>query len=368
MNGVNAYTIRWVHSVFVVAIAALLAMLPLGKAHAVESDVTEIAGGQTENEGPQLQLDFGQHVDAGFFVAVVKDGVDSYPQTEEELQGILTGTYSPGIYIHDAFDASDFAEFGGELYHDELYDLSGASIVDRIVRMPTDDQIAEACERAGIEFDSEAQTVVWYVVKSAASTWDTVWHIDGLLVPKDIAPEPEPEPEPDVPDGSGSETDSDQDGPEPPSDNGMDGVHDGGSLQHAPSEESDALDNVMAFIGDAVDDAPTASTQAFDEPDGFTKSPFGSAESQDKATEENRLGSHDTPLGSLSPARAPGEGEFPSGVLSEAATTALHVVGAAGLIGVTLGVVAGNVVLARVGQGLSSLDSRLRKRGGGRRQ
>ena len=65
----------------------------------------------------------------------------------------------------------------------------------------------------------------------------------------------------------------------------------------------------------------------------------------------------------------PVPGEEPAiGGISEAASTALHVVGAVGLAGVAAGVIAANVGMAQAGSALSSLDSQLRGRGRGRRR
>lgn len=203
-------------------LAAAISILPLtsGQAHADEASPASASA--------RWLWPLDAQVDVGFFIAVVDEDTASYPQNEEELQQILTGVYSPGIYIDDAFDASDFAAYGGDLYDQELYDLSGASINERILIFPTDDQIAAACTQEGIDFDPETQTVVWYVVKSALSTWDTVWHIDGLLVPKAIAPDPdepvdpdpepdpEPEPEPDPEPEPEPDPDPDPDDPDEP--------------------------------------------------------------------------------------------------------------------------------------------------------
>ena len=146
-------------------LVAAISILPLASAQA-HADEASPASASARWLWP-----FDAQVDVGFFIAVVDEGTASYPQNEEELQQILTGVYSPGIYIDDAFDASDFAAYGGDLYDQELYDLSGASINERILIFPTDDQIAAACAQEGIDFDPETQTVVWYVVKSALSTW-----------------------------------------------------------------------------------------------------------------------------------------------------------------------------------------------------
>lgn len=369
------------------------------------------------------------HVNVGFFVAVVKDGTDSYPQNEEELQQILTGVYSPGIYIDQAFDASDFAEFGGELYGDQLYDLTGEAIDARILQVPTEEQIAEACARGGIDFDPETQTVVWYVVKSADSVWDSMWHIDGLLVPKEIAPEPgepedpdepevpdpdEPDPdvpdpdEPDVPDPDEPDTpdpdepgadvdpdvpDDDQDAPdaskpdnsgdvaqpESPSVSEGDASHAGDAPAHSSSStsvqqgaSSQMPNGVSSPFADtanpssqdaaATNDAPQADDADSDEP---SKADDSLDVSADAATAASSIAEEETPLGAATP--VPGEESAIRG-MSEAASTALHVVGAVGLAGVAAGVIAANVGMAQAGSALSSLDSQLRGRGRGRRR
>lgn len=382
------------------------------------------------------------HVNVGFFVAVVKDGTDSYPQNEEELQQILTGVYSPGIYIDQAFDASDFAEFGGELYGDQLYDLTGEAIDARILQLPTEEQIAEACARGGIDFDPETQIVVWYVVKSADSVWDSMWHIDGLLVPKEIAPEPgepedpdepevpdpdEPDPdvpdpdEPDVPDPDEPDT-PDPDVPDPdepdtpdPDEPGADVDPDvpGDDEQDTPDasepdnssdaaqpESPDASNGDVSHVVDAARPSPNTSLHQggssqmpndvsspfWDTPsplgqdiavindvpqaDGANSDELAKADSSldvsaDAAAAASSISEEDTPLGVTTP--VPGE-EPAIGGISEAASTALHVVGAAGLAGVAAGVIAANVGMAQAGSALSSLDSQLRGRGRGRRR
>ncbi len=383
------------------------------------------------------------HVSVGFFVAVVKDGTDSYPQNEEELQQILTGVYSPGIYIDQAFDASDFAEFGGELYGDQLYDLTGEAIDARILQLPTEEQIAEACARGGIDFDPETQTVVWYVVKSADSVWDSMWHIDGLLVPKEIAPEPgepedpdEPEvpdpdepdpdvpdpdepdvpdpdepdtPDPDVPDPDEPDTpdpdepgadvdpdvpgdDDEQDSPDaskpdnsgdaaqpefPDASNGdvshvvdaarpspNTSLHQGGSSQ-MPNDVSSPFWDTPSPLGQdiaVINDVPQADGANSDE---LAKADGSLDVSADAAAAASSISEEDTPLGVTTP--VPGE-EPAIGGISEAASTALHVVGAVGLAGVAAGVIAANVGMAQAGSALSSLDSQLRGRGRGRRR
>ena len=382
------------------------------------------------------------HVSVGFFVAVVKDGTDSYPQNEEELQQILTGVYSPGIYIDQAFDASDFAEFGGELYGDQLYDLTGEAIDARILQLPTEEQIAEACARGGIDFDPETQTVVWYVVKSADSVWDSMWHIDGLLVPKEIAPEPgepedpdEPEvpdpnepdpdvpdpdepdtpdpdepdtPDPDVPDPDepdtpdpdepgadvdpdvpgddeqdtpdASEPDNSSDAAQPESSGASNGdvshvvdaarpspntsLHQGGSSQ-MPNDVSSPFWDTPSPLGQdiaVINDVPQADGANSDE---LAKADSSLDVSADAAAAASSISEEDTPLGVTTP--VPGE-EPAIGGISEAASTALHVVGAVGLAGVAAGVIAANVGMAQAGSALSSLDSQLRGRGRGRRR
>ena len=201
-------------------LAVGLSPLPLSSVKAHADEIGSAAASS------RLLWPFDATVDVGFFIAVVDQNATSYPENEEELQQILTGQYSPGIYIDDAFDASDFINYGGHLYGQELYDLTGKEIDERILVFPTVNQIAAACAQGGIEFDPETQTVVWYVVKSALSTWDTVWHIDGLLVPKAIAPDPDepvdpdPEPEPgtdpDDPDEPSEPVDPDPDEPVEP--------------------------------------------------------------------------------------------------------------------------------------------------------
>ena len=107
-------------------------------------------------------------VDVGFFIAEVEEGATSYPEDQSQLDGFITGNYADGIILEDAFDASDFAEFGGDLYGLEHYDLTGADIVERMLKAPTEEQIAWACAHSAtkIDYDPETQTVVWYVAKS----------------------------------------------------------------------------------------------------------------------------------------------------------------------------------------------------------
>lgn len=366
-------------------------------------------------------------VDVGFFVAVVKDGTDSYPQSEEELQQILTGVYSPGIYIDKAFDASDFAEFGGDMYDHQLYDLTGEAIKARIVTLPTEEQIAEACARGGIAFDPETQTVVWYVVKSADSVWDSMWHIDGLLVPKEIAPDPgepdepdepdnpgtgepdEPDPDPGDPDDPDVPDSGDADNPDVPDpdpgqpddpDSGTDpddprpddpaGPDDGESASPAPDNagaaESEkpltsnsapmhgfplgAPNNAVDSSGESL--AAGATSAAIDSREGASQP--GAADSiepaiggeapEASADVSSSIAQDEAPLGAMP--SVPGEEPRLKGI-SDAASTALHVVGALGLAGVAAGVVVANVAAAQAGSALSSLDSQLRGRGRGRR-
>ena len=390
--------------------ASLGCAVPCGWAYAapVPDEGAQVAYGEPSES----------HVNVGFFVAVVKEGTDSYPQNEEELQQILTGVYSPGIYIDQAFDASDFAEFGGDAYGDELYDLTGEAINARILTFPTEEQIAEACARGGIEFNPETQTVVWYVVKSADSVWDTMWHIDGLLVPKEIAPGPdEPEEpgtdEPDAPDPDEPDTPVDPDDPEVPVDpdepdsddqnpdtdpgdseepSGSD--DEGGAVEpeapgnagltdsdepavSKPSSTHESLPGNLNTNANIPSEAPGAGAtptviesregasqpQAKDsaEPVADAKAPAAPADASNAA---NSIAQDETPLGAA-PA-VPGEEPVPGGI-SKAASTALHAVGALGLAGVAAGVIAANVAAAQAGSALSSLDSQLRGRGRGRR-
>lgn len=347
--------------------ASLGCAVPCGWAYAapVPDEGAQVAYGEPSES----------HVNVGFFVAVVKEGTDSYPQNEEELQQILTGVYSPGIYIDQAFDASDFAEFGGDAYGDELYDLTGEAINARILTFPTEEQIAEACARGGIEFDLETQTVVWYVVKSADSVWDTMWHIDGLLVPKEIAPGPdEPEEpgtdEPDAPDPDEPDTPVDPDDPEVPVDPDEPAVSKPSSTHESlpgnlnvntniPSEAPGAGATPTAIGPREGASQPQAKDSA--EPAADAKAPAAPADASNAA---NSIAQDETPLGAA-PA-VPGEEPVPGGI-SEAASTALHAVGALGLAGVAAGVIAANVAAAQAGSALSSLDSQLRGRGRGRR-
>lgn len=390
--------------------ASLGCAVPCGWAYAapVPDEGAQVAYGEPSES----------YVNVGFFVAVVKEGTDSYPQNEEELQQILTGVYSPGIYIDQAFDASDFAEFGGDAYGDELYDLTGEAINARILTFPTEEQIAEACARGGIEFDPETQTVVWYVVKSADSVWDTMWHIDGLLVPKEIAPGPdEPEEpgtdEPDAPDPDEPDTPVDPDDPEvpvdpdePDSDDPDSGTDPGDSEEPSgsddeggavepeapgnagltdsdepaaskPSSTHESLPENLNVNTNIPSEAPGAGAtptaigpregasqpQAKDsaEPVADAKAPAAPADASNAA---NSIAQDETPLGAAS--AVPGEEPVPGGI-SEAASTALHAVGAIGLAGVAAGVIAANVAAAQAGSALSSLDSQLRGRGRGRR-
>ena len=429
-------------------LAAAISILPLtsGQAHADEASPASASA--------RWLWPLDAQVDVGFFIAVVDEDTASYPQNEEELQQILTGVYSPGIYIDDAFDASDFAAYGGDLYDQELYDLSGASINERILIFPTDDQIAAACTQEGIDFDPETQTVVWYVVKSALSTWDTVWHIDGLLVPKAIAPDPDepsnpddpdtpagpdpddptvpddpeapvdPDPAPDDPDdpqpddpeapvdpdpvpddpddpqpddpGSSEDPDdsvvpddpdvpaedpspSDPDDPsaEDPGDTsipgdggstaagGQDGPS-GGAAAEAPSQTQGGGIAGHAS-GQALTSLPTAPA-ATNAPASAAAEP-SSVDEDGPATEV--IEDAETPLQALSGLSdnvLSGGVAAPQSSLSESASTALRVTGAVGLAGVAAGVVALNIAMAQAGNALSSLDSRLRDRGKGRRR
>ena len=447
-------------------VAAAISILPLtsGQAHADEASPASASA--------RWLWPLDAQVDVGFFIAVVDEDTASYPQNEEELQQILTGVYSPGIYIDDAFDASDFAAYGGDLYDQELYDLSGASINERILIFPTDDQIAAACTQEGIDFDPETQTVVWYVVKSALSTWDTVWHIDGLLVPKAIAPDPDepvdpdpddpdtpagpdpddptnpddpdepsnpedpdtpagpdpddpdtpagpdpddptvpddpeapvdPDPVPDdpddpQPDDPGSSEDPDDsvvpDDPDVPAEDpspsdpndpsaedpgdtsipgdggstaagGQDGPS-GGAAAEAPSQTQGGGIAGHAS-GQALTSLPTAPA-ATNAPASAAAEP-SSVDEDGPATEV--IEDAETPLQALSGLSdnvLSGGVAAPQSSLSESASTALRVTGAVGLAGVAAGVVALNIAMAQAGNALSSLDSRLRDRGKGRRR
>lgn len=399
-------------------LAAAISILPLASAQA-HADEASPASASARWLWP-----FDAQVDVGFFIAVVDEGTASYPQNEEELQQILTGVYSPGIYIDDAFDASDFAAYGGDLYDQELYDLSGASINERILIFPTDDQIAAACAQEGIDFDPETQTVVWYVVKSALSTWDTVWHIDGLLVPKAIVPDPDepagpdpddptvpddpeapvdPDPAPDDPDGPqpddpGSSEDPDDsvvpDDPDVPAEDpspsdpddpsaedpgdtpipgdggstaagGQDGPS-GGAAAEAPSQTQGGGIAGHAS-GQALTSLPTA--PAATNAPAFAAAEPSSVDEDGPATEV--IEDAETPLQALSGLSdnvLSGGVAAPQSSLSESASTALRVAGAVGLAGVAAGVVALNIAMAQAGNALSSLDSRLRDRGKGRRR
>lgn len=410
-------------------LAAAISILPLTSAQA-HADEASPASASARWLWP---LD--AQVDVGFFIAVVDEDTASYPQNEEELQQILTGVYSPGIYIDDAFDASDFAAYGGDLYDQELYDLSGASINERILIFPTDDQIAAACTQEGIDFDPETQTVVWYVVKSALSTWDTVWHIDGLLVPKAIAPDPDepvdpdpddpdtpagpdpddptvpddpeapvdPDPVPDdpddpQPDDPGSSEDPDDsvvpDDPDVPAEDpspsdpddpsaedsgdtsipgdggstaagGQDGPS-GGAAAEAPSQTQGGGIAGHAS-GQALTSLPTAPA-ATNAPASAAAEP-SSVDEDGPATEV--IEDAETPLQALSGLSdnvLSGGVAAPQSSLSESASTALRVTGAVGLAGVAAGAVALNIAMAQAGNALSSLDSRLRDRGKGRRR
>lgn len=419
-------------------LAAAISILPLTSAQA-HADEASPASASARWLWP---LD--AQVDVGFFIAVVDEDTASYPQNEEELQQILTGVYSPGIYIDDAFDASDFAAYGGDLYDQELYDLSGASINERILIFPTDDQIAAACTQEGIDFDPETQTVVWYVVKSALSTWDTVWHIDGLLVPKAIAPDPdEPsnpddpdtpaDPDPDDPDTpAGPDPDDptvpddpeapvdpdpvpdDPDDPQPddpgssedpddsvvpddpdvpaedpsPSDPDDPSAEDPGDTPIPGDEGSTAAGGQDGPSGGAAAEAPSqtqgggiaghASGQALTSlptAPAATNAPASAAAEPSSVDEDGPatevIEDAETPLQALSGLSdnvLSGGVAAPQSSLSESASTALRVTGAVGLAGVAAGVVALNIAMAQAGNALSSLDSRLRDRGKGRRR
>ena len=419
-------------------LAAAISILPLtsGQAHADEASPASASA--------RWLWPLDAQVDVGFFIAVVDEDTASYPQNEEELQQILTGVYSPGIYIDDAFDASDFAAYGGDLYDQELYDLSGASINERILIFPTDDQIAAACTQEGIDFDPETQTVVWYVVKSALSTWDTVWHIDGLLVPKAIAPDPDepsnpddpdtpadpdpddpdtpagpdpddptvpddpeapvdPDPVPDDPDdpqpddpGSSEDPDdsvvpddpdvpaedpspSDPDDPsaEDPGDTSIPG--DGGSTaaggQDGPSGGAAAEAPSQTQGGGIAGHASGQARSSLPTAPAATNAPASAAAEPSSVDEDGPatevIEDAETPLQALSGLSdnvLSGGVAAPQSSLSESASTALRVTGAVGLAGVAAGVVALNIAMAQAGNALSSLDSRLRDRGKGRRR
>lgn len=410
-------------------LAAAISILPLTSAQA-HADEASPASASARWLWP-----LGAQVDVGFFIAVVDEDTASYPQNEEELQQILTGVYSPGIYIDDAFDASDFAAYGGDLYDQELYDLSGAAINERILIFPTDDQIAAACTQEGIDFDPETQTVVWYVVKSALSTWDTVWHIDGLLVPKAIAPDPdEPvDPDPDDPDTpAGPDPDDptvpddpeapvdpdpvpdDPDDPQPddpgssedpddsvvpddpdvpaedpsPSDPDDPSAEDPGDTPIPGDEGSTAAGGQGGPSGGAAAEAPSqtqgggiaghASGQALtplSTAPAAMNAPASAADEPSSVDEDGPatevIEDVETPLQALS---GLSDNVLSGGVaasqssLSESASTALRVAGAVGLAGVAAGAVAFNIAMAHAGNALSSLDSRLRDRGKGRRR
>lgn len=432
MQHANANIRHFAHgaaALLALLLAAAISILPLASAQA-HADEASPASASARWLWP-----FDAQVDVGFFIAVVDEDTASYPQNEEELQQILTGVYSPGIYIDDAFDASDFAAYGGDLYDQELYDLSGASINERILIFPTDDQIAAACAQEGIDFDPETQTVVWYVVKSALSTWDTVWHIDGLLVPKAIVPDPDepvdpdpddpdtpagpdpddptvpddpeapvdPDPVPDdpddpQPDDPGSSEDPDDsvvpDDPDVPAEDpspsdpddpsaedsgdtsipgdggstaagGQDGPS-GGAAAEAPSQTQGGGIAGHAS-GQALTSLPTAPA-ATNAPASAAAEP-SSVDEDGPATEV--IEDAETPLQALSGLSdnvLSGGVAAPQSSLSESASTALRVAGAVGLAGVAAGVVALNIAMAQAGNALSSLDSRLRDRGKGRRR
>ena len=410
-------------------LAAAISILPLTSAQA-HADEASPASASARWLWP-----FDAQVDVGFFIAVVDEDTASYPQNEEELQQILTGVYSPGIYIDDAFDASDFAAYGGDLYDQELYDLSGASINERILIFPTDDQIVAACTQEGIDFDPETQTVVWYVVKSALSTWDTVWHIDGLLVPKAIAPDPdEPvDPDPDDPDTpAGPDPDDptmpddpeapvdpdpvpdDPDDPQPddpgssedpddsvvpddpdvpaedpsPSDPDDPSAEDPGDTPIPGDEGSTAAGGQGGPSGGAAAEAPSqtqgggiaghASGQALtplSTAPAAMNAPASAADEPSSVDEDGPatevIEDAETPLQALSGLSdnvLSGGVAAPQSSLSESASTALRVAGAVGLAGVAAGAVAFNIAMAHAGNALSSLDSRLRDRGKGRRR
>ena len=410
-------------------LAAAISILPLASAQA-HADEASPASASARWLWP-----FDAQVDVGFFIAVVDEDTASYPQTEEELQQILTGVYSPGIYIDDAFDASDFAAYGGDLYDQELYDLSGASINERILIFPTDDQIAAACAQEGIDFDPETQTVVWYVVKSALSTWDTVWHIDGLLVPKAIVPDPDepvdPDPDdPDTPAGPDPDDPTVPDDPEAPVDPDPAPDDPDGPQPDDPGSSEDPDDSVVPDDPDipAEDSSPSDPDDPSAEDPGDTPIPGdggstaaggqdgpsgGAAAEAPSQTQGGGIAGHASgqarsslptaPAATNAPASAAAEPSSvdedgpateviedaetplqalsglsdnvlsggvaaPQSSLSESASTALRVAGAVGLAGVAAGVVALNIAMAQAGNALSSLDSRLRDRGKGRRR
>lgn len=367
-------------------LALMISLLPLAsvQAHAAEANS---ASAHAARLWP-----FDARVNVGFFIAVVDEGTESYPQSEDELLQILTGVYSPGIYIDNAFDASDFAAYGGSLYEQELYDLSGEAINERILVAPSTEQIADACARGGIDFDPETQTVIWYVVKSALSTWDTVWHIDGLLIPKAIAPEPdEPEPvdpetptDPEPDDPSDPDPDPNPDEPDTPTDpepnpdpEETDETDDGtASSDQNPSAQEKPVDTAsepptqppasptpnIEFLPTAsatpiASDSHSPASDLVDPAESETASPAPSSEVE-------------TPLQMRSdtPSVSSPESGAPQTILSGPVSTALHITGAVGLAGVVAGTVVLNIAAAQAGNALSSIDSQLRSRGKGRRR
>lgn len=339
-------------------------------------------------------------VDVGFFIAEVEEGATSYPEDQSQLDGFITGNYTDGIILEDAFDASDFAEFGGELYGLELYDLSGAEIVERMLKAPTEEQIAWACAHSAtkIDYDPETQTVVWYVAKSTTLVGHSYWHIDGLLVPKEIAPDPEPDPDPDPdpepdpepdpdpdpepdpgpgtdpePDpGPGTDPDEGEDPapdpdpdpeptPDPNPDDDVDSDEDPDSIINDPADESNTgdSDNADASAGgsspETIIDLPTPAA-----PSPSSSAASVAAESAPSSLGNAIQGSASNTLSGVSAASGPDA--------VQTASTVLHVAGAAGLAGTAIAIVVANVGMAQAGSALSSLDSSLRNRGKGRRR
>lgn len=317
-------------------------------------------------------------VDVGFFIAEVEEGATSYPEDQSQLDGFITGNYTDGIILEDAFDASDFAEFGGELYGLELYDLSGAEIVERMLKAPNEEQIAWACAHSAtkIDYDPETQTVVWYVAKSTTLVGHSYWHIDGLLVPKEIAPDPDPdpdlEPDPEPDPGLGTDPDEGEDPapdldpdpeptPDPNPDDDVDSDEDPDSIINDPADESNTGDsgNADASAGDSSPET------IIDLPTPAAPSPSSSAASVAAESASSSLGNaiqgsaSNTLLGASAPSG-------PDAV--QTASTVLHVAGAAGLAGTVIAIVVANVGMAQAGSALSSLDSSLRNRGKGRRR
>lgn len=316
--------------------------------------------------------DSDPYVDIEFYIAVVKEGVESYPANEDEVKQILTGQYSSGIRFDDAFDASDFQEFGGDLFGEELYDLTGEQLEARILASPSEEAIARVCAQAGIDYDPETQTVVWYVAKSARSLFDNVWHIDGLLVPKDIAPEPEPEPEPEP------DTDTEPDSPSPdPEPDPTPDLEPGNDLDSEPGSNMDPEQELLplpepesqpATVSESVSN-PALANEAAGEP----ATASARAEEQDApiAVDES-IEDPETPLAAASPMQAAtgplASQSNPADGFAQPVSTAVHVAGAVGLVGVAAGVVVVNIGAAQAGNALSSIDSSLRDRARRRRR